>query len=119
MWPDIFTEIASVLAVAAAVGVIGLWLRQPLIISFIVVGVLVGPVGFDWVHAHDQLDLFADEKADYFVWALIRWPDIAPRYRKVEEYSQGMRQRVRPVVGTVLNPHEPPRWQHPASDMCA
>lgn len=60
MWPDIFTEIASVLAVAAAVGVIGLWLRQPLIISFIIVGVLVGPIGLDWVHAHDQLDLFAE-----------------------------------------------------------
>ena len=40
MWPNIFTEIASVLAVAVAVGAIGLWLRQPLIISFIVVGIL-------------------------------------------------------------------------------
>ena len=60
MWPNIFTEIASVLAVAVAVGAIGLWLRQPLIISFIVVGILVGPIGFDWVHAHDQLDLFAE-----------------------------------------------------------
>jgi Kef-type K+ transport system membrane component KefB len=55
-----FTELAAVLAVAVAVGCLCLCLRQPLIIAFILVGVLVGPVGLDWVHAYDQLDLFAE-----------------------------------------------------------
>jgi Kef-type K+ transport system membrane component KefB len=56
----IFTEVAAILAVASLVGAICLWLRQPLISAFILVGILVGPVGLDWVHAHDQVELFAE-----------------------------------------------------------
>jgi Kef-type K+ transport system membrane component KefB len=56
----IFTEVAAILAVASLVGAICLWLRQPLISAFILVGVLVGPVGLDLVHAHDQVELFAE-----------------------------------------------------------
>ena len=56
----IFTEVAVVLATASVVGAICLWLRQPLISAFILVGILVGPVGLDWVHAHDQVELFAE-----------------------------------------------------------
>ena len=56
----IFTEVAAILAVASLVGAICLWLRQPLISAFILVGLLVGPVGLDWVHAHDQVELFAE-----------------------------------------------------------
>lgn len=56
----IFTEVAAILAIASLVGAICLWLRQPLISAFILVGVLVGPVGLDWVHAHDQVELFAE-----------------------------------------------------------
>ncbi len=47
------------LAVAAALGGIGIFLRQPLIVSFIATGVLVGPTGLGWVTAADQLDLLA------------------------------------------------------------
>jgi len=57
---SIFTEVAAILVVASLVGAICLWLRQPLISAFILVGVLVGPVGLDWVHAHDQVELFAE-----------------------------------------------------------
>ena len=56
---DPFSEIAAVLAVAAAIGALAFWLRQPLIIAFIFVGILLGPAGLDWVHALDQVDLFA------------------------------------------------------------
>jgi Kef-type K+ transport system membrane component KefB len=56
---DPFTEVAAVLAVAAGVGALAFWLRQPLIIAFIFVGVLLGPAGLDWVRAFDQVDLFA------------------------------------------------------------
>ena len=56
---DPFSEIAAVLAVAAAVGALAFWLRQPLIIAFIFVGILLGPAGLDWVRALDQVDLFA------------------------------------------------------------
>ena len=39
----IFVEIASVLALAAAVGLLGLTLRQPLIVAFMAVGIIAGP----------------------------------------------------------------------------
>lgn len=56
---DPFTEVAVVLAVSGALGVLAFWLRQPLIIAFIIAGTLLGPAGLDWVRAYDQVDLFA------------------------------------------------------------
>ena len=54
-----FNEIALLLAVAAAIGALAVRLRQPLILAYIVVGILAGPVGLGWVTAHDPLDLLA------------------------------------------------------------
>ena len=42
MFPDIFTEMAVLLLLAAGVGAVGVRLRQPLIVAFIAVGILVG-----------------------------------------------------------------------------
>ncbi len=56
---DVFTEMAVLLLVAAVIGAIGVRLRQPLIVAFIVVGILVGPSVFGWVSANDQVDLLA------------------------------------------------------------
>ena len=54
-----FQEIALLLAAAAGIGALGLWLRQPLILAYIVVGIIAGPMVFGWVTAHDPLDLLA------------------------------------------------------------
>ena len=56
---DVFTEIAVLLLLAAIIGAIGIRLRQPLIVAFIVVGILVGPSLLGWVSADDQVDLLA------------------------------------------------------------
>lgn len=56
---NIFYEIAAILALAATAGAIAVWLKQPLIIAFITVGILVGPSGLDWVTSSDPLELFA------------------------------------------------------------
>lgn len=56
---SIFYEIAAILALAATAGAIAVWLKQPLIIAFITVGILVGPSGLDWVTSSDPLELFA------------------------------------------------------------
>ncbi len=56
---DVFTEIAVLLLMAAVIGAIGVRLRQPLIVAFIAVGVLVGPSVLGWVSANDQVDLLA------------------------------------------------------------
>jgi len=56
---DAFTEIAALLLVAAVIGAICVRLRQPLIVAFIVVGILVGPSVLGWVSTDDQVDLLA------------------------------------------------------------
>ena len=56
---DVFTEMAVLLLMAAVIGAIGVRLRQPLIVAFIAVGILVGPSVLGWVSANDQVDLLA------------------------------------------------------------
>lgn len=56
----IFYEIAALLVLAASVGFLGLLLRQPLIVSFIAVGILAGPSVLDIVHSDEQIDLLAE-----------------------------------------------------------
>jgi len=58
--PSPFTELAAVLAIAATAGAIGTLLRQPLIVSFIFAGILVGPSGFGLLRMTHELDLLAD-----------------------------------------------------------
>ena len=55
LFPDIFTEMAVLLLIAAVVGALGVSLRQPLIVAFIAVGILVGPSILGWVSADDQI----------------------------------------------------------------
>lgn len=59
MIDDDFTTIAVVLAVAAVAGLLADRLRQPLIVAFIGVGILVGPVGTGWIEGGDDVDLLA------------------------------------------------------------
>ncbi len=55
-----FYELAALLALAAATGFVGLLLRQPMVVSFIAVGVLAGPSALDVVVSHDNVDLMAE-----------------------------------------------------------
>lgn len=55
-----FTEIAVLLVLAAFLGFIGLLLRQPLIVSFIAVGLIAGPSVLDIVHSKDQITLLSE-----------------------------------------------------------
>ena len=56
----IFTEMAVILGISAAIGFIATRLKQPLIVAFIAVGILVGPSGLDLVSSHEQLHLLAE-----------------------------------------------------------
>lgn len=58
--PSPFTELAAVLAIAALAGAIGTLLRQPLIVSFIFAGILVGPSGLGLLRMTHELELLAD-----------------------------------------------------------
>jgi hypothetical protein len=54
--PSVFAEVATLLLLAAGCGSVALLLRQPLIVAFIAVDILVGPAGLTWVHSADQVD---------------------------------------------------------------
>ena len=56
----LFYEIAALLVLAAGVGFVGLMLRQPLIVSFIAVGILAGPSMLDIAQSDAQIDLLAE-----------------------------------------------------------
>lgn len=55
-----FGEIAALLALAAATGFVGLMLRQPLIVSFIIVGLIAGPSALDLVHSDAEITLLSE-----------------------------------------------------------
>ncbi|MEM8778315.1 MAG: cation:proton antiporter [Cyanobacteria bacterium P01_G01_bin.49] len=57
---NVFAEIACILAIATAVGGFALWLRQPLIMAFIIVGILIGPAGLRIVSANEEVELLAE-----------------------------------------------------------
>jgi len=54
-----FAEIAALLVLAAVIGLFGIILRQPLIVSFIAVGLLAGPSILDLVQSDDQITLLS------------------------------------------------------------
>jgi Kef-type K+ transport system membrane component KefB/Trk K+ transport system NAD-binding subunit len=56
---DTFTEIAVILALAAAFGALGQKLRQPLIIMFLATGIAAGPAGLGVIESHRQIELLA------------------------------------------------------------
>jgi len=56
----LFYEIAALLVLAAVAGFVGLMLRQPLIVSFIAVGILAGPSVLDIARSDAQIDLLAE-----------------------------------------------------------
>jgi Kef-type K+ transport system membrane component KefB/Trk K+ transport system NAD-binding subunit len=60
VFESLFYETALILAASAAQGALALWLRQPLIVAFIVVGILVGPSGLNLAGVDERLRLLAE-----------------------------------------------------------
>lgn len=56
---NVFYEIAALLMLAAGIGFVGLLLRQPLIVSFIAVGIVAGPSVLNLAQSEDQINLLA------------------------------------------------------------
>lgn len=56
---NIFQEIAFLLLVSSIVGAFVLWIKQPLILAYITVGVILGPSVFEVVKSNDEIDFLA------------------------------------------------------------
>ncbi len=59
MLQDHFYQITIILFLAAVFGAVGHKFRQPLIISFLLAGILVGPAGLHVIEGPDQIELLA------------------------------------------------------------
>ncbi len=55
-----FGEVATLLVLAAAAGLVGMVLRQPLIVAFIAVGLVAGPSVFDIVRSGEKIELLSE-----------------------------------------------------------
>lgn len=60
MIQNAFYQIALLLLIAVFIGSIFFRFKQPLILSFIIVGILAGPSGFDWVHSSSEIALLSE-----------------------------------------------------------
>lgn len=57
---DSFYEFAALLGLAVGIGFLGRLLKQPLIVSFIAVGLIVGPHGLDLLKSIDKINLLSE-----------------------------------------------------------
>jgi Kef-type K+ transport system membrane component KefB len=55
----VFHELAAILMIAGVIGVLALKLRQPLIIGYILTGILVGPAVLGWASGGSELKLLS------------------------------------------------------------
>jgi len=55
-----FYELTALIVLAASVGFLGILLRQPMIVSFIAVGIIAGPSALDIVQSIEHIELLAE-----------------------------------------------------------
>jgi len=68
-----FYELAAILALAAFIGILGQWLRQPMVVCFIAVGIIVGPSALDLVQSHENIEILAE----LGIAVLLFWLDLS------------------------------------------
>ncbi|MHB1000683.1 MAG: cation:proton antiporter domain-containing protein [Armatimonadota bacterium] len=57
---SIFNELVALLLLTACIGAVALRMRQPLIIGFIIAGILAGPSGLKWISSAEEIHLLAE-----------------------------------------------------------
>ena len=57
---SLFMQLSAVLAVAAAVSIVMRLFKQPLVVGYILTGVLVGPAALDLIHNREAFDSFSE-----------------------------------------------------------
>ena len=55
-----FIEFAVIIFVCAILGAVGVFLKQPLIVSFIAAGIIIGPSGFNLIQSTDKIHLLSE-----------------------------------------------------------
>lgn len=55
-----FYEFAAILFISAVLGAVGKFLKQPLIVTFIAVGIIVGSSGLNFIDSEDKIELLSE-----------------------------------------------------------
>ncbi|MGY6519020.1 MAG: cation:proton antiporter [Lysobacteraceae bacterium] len=55
-----YNEITLLLFATSIIGLIALRLKQPIIVAYILIGIVAGPAVLDWVSAHEPMELLAE-----------------------------------------------------------
>ncbi|KXJ50755.1 MAG: hypothetical protein AXW15_12325 [Neptuniibacter sp. Phe_28] len=71
-----FTEITALMVLATVIGFIGLLMKQPLIVSFIAVGLIAGPSVLDIVHSKEQITLLSELGLDFSPETIKHWNQL-------------------------------------------
>ncbi len=54
-----FYTFAAIIAIAVLAGLVANRLKQPVLVAFVAIGILVGPVGIGWVSSEGELEIFS------------------------------------------------------------
>lgn len=57
---EVFLEFSYIVTIAAVISVIMRFLKQPLVVGYIVTGILIGPQFFDLLHRPEYIELFSE-----------------------------------------------------------
>jgi len=57
---SVYQEVTLLLLATAVLGLIALRLRQPVIVAYILIGIVAGPSVMNWVSAHEPMELLAE-----------------------------------------------------------
>ena len=57
MFENVFVEVTAILVIASGLGILGMLFRQPLIVAFLLTGVLSGPFGFGIITSYEKIEL--------------------------------------------------------------
>ncbi|MDP3970458.1 MAG: cation:proton antiporter [bacterium] len=55
----IFLEIAAIIVVSTGLALIAKLLKQPIILAFMLAGIILGPLGLNWLHSKELLDVLS------------------------------------------------------------
>ncbi len=56
---SIFFEISAIIIVSTAFALLAKLLKQPIILAFMLAGIVLGPLGLNWLHSHELIDVLA------------------------------------------------------------
>ena len=57
---SVFSELSLVIVVTAVVSIIMRFIKQPLILGYILAGLVVGPTGLNLIHSEELFDSFSE-----------------------------------------------------------